>query len=186
MPSQHADKNSSNCKGIFFPSRLEPQFMNSPWVAECVGVRHIGHWRICWHRWQSQQITWPQGTNATAGRCSWQMGQSMRVPPGIGSSTRQAATSSASQLAVRSSNLHNPACSEYGFPTPLGNPSSAICSLNFCSTSSWPPSRLQKKWTLMVHLQWFRRFSAAWLHCCMNSCIFACTKLLTSCSVFTL
>ena len=88
--------------------------------------------------WQSRHITWPQGINATPGRCSWQMGQVTRVPPRTASSTVQAAVSSASQVAVRSRTKFPPRDDSYGFPTPFGKPISAICSLNFCTTSSPP------------------------------------------------
>ena len=60
---------------------LGSQSMKSPLLAEETGPRHIGHWRNCWHRWQSRHTTWPQGMRTTAGRCSWQMGQVMEVPP---------------------------------------------------------------------------------------------------------
>ena len=129
MPSQDADR--APCAKTSSSASLQPQSMNSPWVAECVGFRHMGHWRICWHRCRSKSHGHEASTPHQDGahgkwgsRC-----ECLQVRP-----PRQCILQPPTWLSGQGTSQT---------PQP-GNPNSAICSLNFCATSSWPPCLLSK------------------------------------------
>ena len=114
------------------------QSMKRALLAEETGPRHIGHWRSCWQRWQSRHTTWPQGMRTTAGRCSWQMGQVMKVPlarSGDGS-WEPAASAATGHVAVT---RNRRGCESQNLTVPSWNPSSTNMARSFCSVTSFPP-----------------------------------------------